>query len=176
MSRRRSDKDSGTPGPFRYRPTPPPPVRGAPPRDRPRESPRRSRPPAGSFSNSAAVVWFLLLVLPALALRRLSEFADWRTLTGGVVFVSLVTWVLYRNDKSKAQTGAWRTPESTLHLAEFAGGWPAAFLAQRRYRHKIAKQSYQFTYWCIVVLHQYAALDFLLGWEMSRAIFPGGGD
>ena len=85
-----------------------------------------------------------------------------------MLLVSLVTWFLYRCDKSKAQSCAWRTPESTLHLAELAGGWPAAFLAQRRYRHKIAKQSYQFIFWYIVFLHQFAALDCMLGWRFSR--------
>ena len=85
-----------------------------------------------------------------------------------VVLVSLVTWSLYRSDKRKARAGAWRTPESTLHLAELAGGWPAAFLAQRHYRHKIMKPDYQFIFRCIIILHQYAALDFLCGWRFSR--------
>lgn len=132
------------------------------------ESTRRVRLPVGGFSNGAAVVWFLLLVLPALALRRLSESVDWRIIAGGVAAVSLLTWFLFRSDKTKAQAGEWRTPESTLHLAELAGGWPAAFLAQRRYRHKIAKQSYQFIFWCIVFLHQFVALDSLLDWRFSR--------
>ena len=133
-----------------------------------RQSPHRPRLPVGNFSNAAAVMWFLCLVLPALALRRLSESVDGRLLAGAVLLISLVTWFLFRGDKQKAQSGAWRTPESTLHLAELAGGWPAAFLAQRRYRHKIIKPRYQFFFWSIVFLHQYAALDFLLRWRFSR--------
>lgn len=124
----------------------------------------------GHFSNMAAIAWFLLLVLPALALRRLSETFDWRMMGGGVLIISLLTWRLLRNDKEKARNGSWRTPESTLHLAELAGGWPASFLAQRRYRHKIAKRSYQFTFWGIVVLHEFAAFDCLGGWRLSRGL------
>ena len=114
------------------------------------------------------VVWFLLLILPALALRRLSESVDWRILAGGLLLMSFITWFLYRNDKNKAQGCVWRTPESTLHLVELAGGWPAAFLAQRRYPHKIVKPDYQFIFWSIVALHEFAAFDFLRGWRISR--------
>jgi uncharacterized membrane protein YsdA (DUF1294 family) len=42
-----------------------------------------------------------------------------------------------------------------------------AFLAQRLLRHKNAKRSYQFVFWSIVALHQYAALDSLTGWRFS---------
>jgi len=126
------------------------------------------RLPSGEFTNASAVLWFVLLILPALALRRLSEAVDGRYLTAGVVLISFLTWQMLRGDKRKAQTGSWRTPESTLHLAELAGGWPASFLAQRRYRHKIVKPSYQFTFWCIVAVHEFAAFDCLRGWQTCR--------
>ena len=168
MRKRRPAKLAETPEPFRYRPTPPPPV---PATSLPPEpSKQRTRLPVGGLTNGAAVVWFILLVLPALSLRRLSESVDWRIIAGALAPVTLVTWFLYRGDKSKAQSGAWRTPESTLHLAELAGGWPAAFLAQRRYRHKIAKTRFQVFYWSIVFLHQFAAFDYLLGWRFSRDV------
>jgi uncharacterized membrane protein YsdA (DUF1294 family) len=187
MRKRRSQKSADAPEPFRYRPTPPPPIpaparpevpsrrpeaaSGRKPAGRPpRERGRPGALPVGGLSNAAAVAWFLLLVLPALALRRLSETADWRMLAGGTLLISLITWRLLRNDKEKARNGSWRTPESTLHLAELAGGWPASFLAQRRYRHKIAKQSYQFTFWGIVALHEFVAFDCLSGWRYCRGL------
>lgn len=139
------------------------------PVQQPRKPPRPGLP-AGNFSNAAAVALTLLLILPAIALRRLSETADWRLLAGALLLVSMVTWFFYRSDKRKAQAGTWRTPESTLHLAELAGGWPAAFLAQRRYRHKIAKTRFQVFYWAIVLLHQFAALDYLRGWQLSLGV------
>ena len=44
------------------------------------------------------------------------------------LFISFLTWVLYRKDKQQAELGGRRTPESTLHALEVFGGWPAAFL------------------------------------------------
>ena len=48
--------------------------------------------------------------------------------------------------------------------------WPAAFLAQRWLRHKSLKPGYQFIFWLIVFLHQFAALDSLLNWKFSSII------
>lgn len=45
---------------------------------------------------------------------------------------------VYRHDKRRAFAGQWRVPEATLHLAEFAGGWPGAFLAQRMHKFEVA--------------------------------------
>jgi len=41
-----------------------------------------------------------------------------------------------------------------LHLLELLGGWPGAFLAQRRLRHKCSKRRYQFVFWLIVLAYQ----------------------
>jgi uncharacterized membrane protein YsdA (DUF1294 family) len=57
-------------------------------------------------------------------------------------------------DKEAARkTGRRRRPEQTLHLLSLLGGWPGALLAQRMFRHKSSKQSFQETYWITVVLH-----------------------
>ena len=40
--------------------------------------------------------------------------------------LSVVTFLAYWFDKSKAQRGAWRTQESTLHMFSLLGGWPGA--------------------------------------------------
>jgi uncharacterized membrane protein YsdA (DUF1294 family) len=81
-----------------------------------------------------------------------------------------VTYLLYRHDKKRAESGGWRTPESTLHSAELLGGWPVAFVAQRTLRHKISKVSYQIVFWLIVTLHQIASFDFLQGWTYARKV------
>jgi len=112
----------------------------------------------------------LLLVLPVLALARLAGELDWRVLLGIPVVLSTLTYFTYRSDKRRSESGAGRTPESTLHLGELLGGWPGAFLAQRRYRHKNAKFSYQVIFWVIVALHQLVALDLLLGWQLTRGL------
>lgn len=74
--------------------------------------------------------------------------------------MSLATFVLYADDKSRAQRGRWRTSEMTLHLCEIAGGWLGGFVAQRSLRHKNRKSSYQVEFWMIVTLHYV----FWLGW------------
>ena len=106
----------------------------------------------------------VLLILPAMALFRLSESIDWKYLAGFPVALSLVTFFAYWSDKRSAQGGKWRISESTLHILEFAGGWPGALLGQRRYRHKTSKLSFQVVFWLIILLHQFIALDYLLHW------------
>src|SRR3954451_15342988 len=112
----------------------------------------------------------LLLVIPAYALSRLAASVDWRLVGAAPLLVSLFTFVAYRSDKRRAEAGEWRIPESTLHMAELAGGWPGAFLAQRSFRHKTAKVSYQVQFWIIVLLHQVAAIDSLVSWRFTKSV------
>jgi uncharacterized membrane protein YsdA (DUF1294 family)/cold shock CspA family protein len=65
--------------------------------------------------------------------------------------VSVVTFFVYAQDKSAAQSGQWRTPESTLHLLGLIGGWPGGLLAQKAFRHKSSKREFQLTFWASVV-------------------------
>ena len=121
-----------------------------------------------------------LLVSPGLALRRLSSQIDFRWLLGYGVAISLLTYAVYGADKDSAQeaTPDWRASEKLLHGLELAGGWPGAFLAQRRLRHKCSKFSYQIVFWLIVTAHIYAATDYQLNWRLARTagayLFHGG--
>ena len=76
--------------------------------------------------------------------------------------VSLVSLLLYWQDKQQARTQAWRTPEKVLHASELLGGWPGALLAQQLFRHKTRKVAYQAVFWGIVLLHQMFWADHLL--------------
>ena len=109
-----------------------------------------------------------LLILPAIALRRFNLEPLW--VLGYIAVVNLIAWVLYGHDKRCAVEGTWRVPESTLHLLELAGGWPAAYLAQRWFQHKCSKGSYQFVFWMIVLAYQYAALDSWQSWRFTKAL------
>jgi uncharacterized membrane protein YsdA (DUF1294 family) len=69
------------------------------------------------------------------------------------LLASIVTFLLYLLDKHKAAHRRWRISEATLHLCEFLGGFPGAFVAQHLLRHKNRKLSYQLAYWLIVLTH-----------------------
>lgn len=107
-----------------------------------------------------------LLVLPVYAVQRHGLISPWVGVVA--VAVSGLTYWIYAVDKRRAEEGLWRVSEANLHLLELLGGWPGAFLAQRRLRHKCSKGSYQFVFWFIVLLYQFAALDSLRNWQISR--------
>lgn len=121
---------------------------------------------------STLVILAVLLVVPVFALSRLSTRIDGRILAGVAIAASVVAYFAYRSDKRRAEAGARRVPELTLHALELVGGWPGAFLAQRRFRHKTAKVSYQAVFWTIVLLHQLLAIDSLQGWRFARKALP----
>lgn len=63
--------------------------------------------------------------------------------------------LLYWQDKRSARNGGWRTPESVLLLVGLVGGTPGSFIAQRMFRHKTRKFSFQAQFWAVVVLQLY---------------------
>ena len=83
------------------------------------------------------------------------------TLTGYLnsillLFISImnaITYWMYAQDKEAAQLGNRRVPENTLHILSFLGGWPAAWLAQQRLRHKTQKQPFRKIYFCTIVFN-----------------------
>ncbi|CAD7733659.1 hypothetical protein LMG31886_19420 [Xanthomonas hydrangeae] len=66
---------------------------------------------------------------------------------------SVVAMIAYRRDKSAAQRGRRRTPETSLHIIALLGGWPGALLAQGLFRHKSSKAAFQLRFWIIVVVN-----------------------
>lgn len=133
------------------------------------QSPASPSRRSGSLTAGALVVLGLLLVVPAFALSQLALRIDWRVVIGVPLALSAFTFFAYRNDKHRAEAGEWRIPESTLLIAGLIGGWPGAFLAQRTFRHKISKISFQVAFWTIVLAHQFLAADSALGWRFAKA-------
>jgi uncharacterized membrane protein YsdA (DUF1294 family) len=110
-----------------------------------------------------------LMVVPVLAIGRNSASLDLVYALGYLLFIQILTYGLYWVDKRRARAATPnRIPENGLHLAELAGGWPAAYVAQCWLRHKSTKLSYQIFFWLIVALHQYAAVDYLLGGTLTK--------
>lgn len=67
--------------------------------------------------------------------------------------LSVATTLTYWWDKRRAERGGRRVPELTLHLLAFLGGWPGAWWAQRRLRHKTRKVPFQVAFWLLVAAH-----------------------
>jgi uncharacterized membrane protein YsdA (DUF1294 family) len=66
---------------------------------------------------------------------------------------SVAAAVAYGVDKSAAQSGRWRTAESTLHMLALIGGWPGALIAQRVFHHKSRKPSFRAGFLLTVALN-----------------------
>lgn len=115
-----------------------------------------------SFSRFPIAELLLLLIFP------LAGSAHFTWVTGYPLplvlypLMSVVTYILYADDKARAKRKAWRTSEQTLHICELAGGWPGGFVAQQLLRHKSQKRSYQVEFWAIVVIHYVGWLAWLL--------------
>lgn len=121
----------------------------------------KSRPSTRSASKASSAYLPLLLAFFTL-LGGLITF-DYLPIEILYVYLiaSLIAFVLYARDKSAAQNNRWRTPESHLQLAALLGGWPGAYLAQQRLRHKSAKRAFKTVFW-FTVLFNLAALAYLL--------------
>ena len=84
-------------------------------------------------------------------------------LLAGYGLLSAVAFLTYRADKSAAQQGRWRTPESTLHAIDLVGGWPGALVARRVFRHKTTTQPFRTVFWVTVIVNCVA-----LAWCVDR--------
>ncbi len=74
-------------------------------------------------------------------------------IVGLYLIMSLIAFIAYAMDKSAAQNGQWRIQESTLHLISLIGGWPGAYIAQKKLRHKSIKKAFINVYWVTVLLN-----------------------
>lgn len=114
------------------------------------------------------VLYFAAMILSAYITEnyyfRVSTFSH-KALLLFVVYhltiINAVTFIAYGVDKRAAIKHSWRVPEVRLHALEFLGGWIGAFLAQKFFRHKNKKRSYQAMFWFMLVL-QGAAVYIIL--------------
>ncbi len=77
--------------------------------------------------------------------------------------LGIITYGMYAKDKAAAQSGDWRTPESTLHLLSALGGWVGAMVAQTYLRHKSQKPEFRITYYLTVIINLAGLLFILAG-------------
>ncbi len=120
-----------------------------------KHTPRRPQRQAVSPTTGSGFGSLLIVVMAyggVLLWAVLRSLLPWWVLPVSFV-LSLLTFWMYWVDKRAAQTGQWRTPESTLQLVALAGGWPGAWLAQQVLRHKSSKLSFRLVYWLMVLAH-----------------------
>ena len=98
-----------------------------------------------TIGKSAYPVYFALIFLTLMCLAAFLGTLPPFVLAIYIV-TSLLTIILYWTDKRAAKNGTQRTPEKTLQLLSLAGGWPGGLFAQRIFRHKSSKKSFQFAY------------------------------
>ena len=82
---------------------------------------------------------------------------------GWYVVLGIITYLTYAKDKRAAQSGGWRTPESTLHLLSALGGWVGALVAQTYLRHKSQKPDFRMGYYLTVVINLAGLLFIMAG-------------
>ncbi|MBD3793717.1 MAG: cold shock and DUF1294 domain-containing protein [Campylobacterales bacterium] len=92
------------------------------------------------------IIAFVSTLLIALLLQQLPLILNY------LIAINITTFLLYGYDKQLAQTDKVRVPERTLHMLALLGGSPAGLIAQRFFRHKTLKSSFQILYWAIVLL------------------------
>lgn len=66
---------------------------------------------------------------------------------------SALSFCLYGLDKYRATNAGWRLTENLLHMVDLVGGWPGGYIAQRVFRHKTWKRSFQVIFWATVLVH-----------------------
>ena len=95
---------------------------------------------------------FTLLFVTALVCAALTGHLT-TTVLAAYAILSGGAFIAYGLDKSAANAGRQRTPETTLHVLGLIGGWPGALLAQRVFRHKSRKLAFQQAFWVTVVVN-----------------------
>jgi uncharacterized membrane protein YsdA (DUF1294 family)/cold shock CspA family protein len=120
-------------------------------------SPPTRKPGGGGMRLVLAVVAsFFALLMSLVVLDKMPV-----TLLAADGLLSIVAFFFYGKDKSAAEQGRWRTPESTLHMLALVGGWPGALIAQRFFRHKTTKQPFRTIFWITVMANCVALAWFM---------------
>ncbi len=115
-----------------------------------------------------------LLVWPVAGATRL-PVSCWVPLLQ-MAILSVVVYKLYAYDKRQAIHYGWRVPQTIMQLGELAGGWPGAFIAQRRLRHKSAKKTYQSIFWGIILIYQVVGFDLVFDNRFSKELWKTMGE
>jgi len=106
---------------------------------------------AGKKQYSPYLIFGLISLLSILAIFTYAS-QHLPMLIAYLIAINLITFTLYGYDKLISSGKRLRVPELNLQALALLGGSPAALLAQKFFRHKTIKGSFQIVYWLIVIL------------------------
>lgn len=129
-----------------------------------------------TFYVSLGLLWILFAASFFVRLGTEGK-AELLLLIGAYITASLLAMWFYYDDKQIAKRNAvsakqsMRIPEARLHYIELMGGWPGALLAQRLFRHKTKKESFQLVFNLIIIFHITLLTGiFLIKWKFFPII------
>jgi len=115
---------------------------------------------AGAKQRSPYLIFGIVSLVMTLAIFAYAT-QQLQTLLAYLIAVNVTTFLLYGYDKFISKGERLRVPELNLQALALLGGSPSALLAQKFFRHKTIKQSFQILYWIIVAI-QFMLLIFVL--------------
>jgi len=86
-----------------------------------------------------------------------------------IALLSLITFIVYGVDKSKAKNGKWRIPEATLHWLSVLGGFIGGWFGRSVFRHKTQKKIFTFVLVLSTLIH--LALTALILLRITSVIY-----
>ncbi|TCM70985.1 uncharacterized membrane protein YsdA (DUF1294 family) [Acinetobacter calcoaceticus] len=136
-------------GKGRYRATEVVYLKAAQTKTKPAPSQRQAQPQKSALQPMQILISVYIIALGILAVMGMLP----NLLMLFLVLINVICYWCYAQDKEAAQLGRRRIPEQSLHILAFLGGWPAAWLAQQRLRHKTQKQPFRKIYHLTIVFH-----------------------
>jgi uncharacterized membrane protein YsdA (DUF1294 family)/cold shock CspA family protein len=88
---------------------------------------------------------FVVLTISTLLYEKIQPILTY------LIAINITTFLLYGYDKLIAGGEKLRVPEYNLHALALLGGSPSGLFAQKLFRHKTIKGSFQLVYWLIVL-------------------------
>ena len=82
-------------------------------------------------------------------------------ITGYLIIVNIVSFILYGIDKYKAKRGKWRISEATLLLMAVIGGSIGAWVGMRLWHHKTMHKKFKYGIPIIIILQVVLAVYLL---------------
>lgn len=98
--------------------------------------------------------YFIFGIISLVFVVLVSVYVSQKTnfLLAYIIAINMATFLLYGYDKFISSGDRLRVPELNLQALSILGGSPAALLAQKLFRHKTIKNSFQLVYWAIVII------------------------